>query len=142
MHTEVPDQVQCSLKQVEDEFLHICQQVLFSDNSPTAALGVTALPALVEEIGAGLRAMGVAEGVIESFRRAAEDLQQGSEWAHHAMKSRDHSRALATWAIDRLARSHRRFIEVSTLLTLRLEWISMVGQRRDARGKPNHWQRD
>jgi hypothetical protein len=140
MHTEVPDQVQWSLKQVEDEFLRICQQVLFSDNSPTAALGVTALPALAEEIGAGLRAMGVAEGVIETFRRATEDLQQGSAWAHLAMKSRDRSRALATWAIDRLARSHRRLIEVSTLLTLRLEWISMVGQRRDARGKPNHWQ--
>jgi hypothetical protein len=77
MGTEVSDQVQWSLKQVEDEFLHICQQVLPSDNSPTAALGVTALPALAEEIGAGLRAMGVAEAVIESsFRRAAEDLQQ------------------------------------------------------------------
>ena len=139
MHTEVPDQVQCSLKQVEDEFLHICQQVLPSDSSPTA-LRATALPALAKEIGGGLRAMGVAEGVIETFRRATEDLQQGSEWAHQAMKSRDRSRALATWAIDRLARSHRRLIEVSTLLTLRLEWISMVGQRRDARGKPNHWQ--
>jgi|SRR5882724_2235471 len=140
MHTEVPDQVQWSLKQVEDEFLHICQQVLPSDSSPTA-LRATALPALAKEIGGGLRAMGVAEGVIETFRRATEDLQQGSEWAYQAMKSRDRSRALATWAIDRLARSRRRFIEVSTLLTLR--WMDQHGrQRRDARGKPNHWQRD
>lgn len=139
MRTEVSDQVQWSLKQVEDQFLHIYQQVLPSDNSPAGALGVTALRALAEEIGAGLRAMGVAEAVIETFRRATEDLQQGSEWAHQAMKSRDRSRPFANWAIDRLARSHRGLIEVSTHLTLRFEWISMVGQRRDARGKPNHW---
>ena len=80
MQTEVPDQVQWSLKQVKDEFLHICQQVFPSDNSPTAALGVRALPNLAEEIGAGLRAVGVAEGMIETFRRATEDLHQGSEW--------------------------------------------------------------
>jgi hypothetical protein len=140
MHSEIPDQVQWSLKQVEGEFLRICQLVLPSDNSSTAALSITALPNLAEEIKAALRAMRVAEAVIETFRRATEDLLQGSEWAHQAMNSRDRSRPLATWAIDRLARSHRRLIEVSTLLTLRLEWISMVGQRRDARGKPNHWQ--
>jgi hypothetical protein len=140
MHSEVPDQVQWSLKQVEDEFLRICQLVLPPDNSSTVALRIAALPDLAEEIRAGLRAMRVAEAVIETFRRATEDLQQGSEWAHQVVKSRDRSRPLATWAIDRLARSHRRLIEVSTLLTLRLEWISTVGQRRDARGKPNHWQ--
>jgi hypothetical protein len=127
MRTEVSDQVQWSLQQVEDEFLHIYQQVLPSDNSPAAALGVTALPAWAEEIGAGLRAMGVDEALIETFMRATEDLQHGSEWAHQAMKLRDRSRPFATWAIDRLARSHRGLIEVSTLLTLRFEWISMVG---------------
>jgi hypothetical protein len=140
MRTEVPDQLLWTLKQVQDEFLRICQHALTSDSFPTVALTVEILPTLSEEIAASLAAMSVAEGVIETFRRAAEDLQQGTEWAHQAMKAGGLSRTLATWAIDRLSRAHRRLIEISTLLTLRLEWISMAGHRRDARGKPNHWQ--
>jgi predicted nuclease with RNAse H fold len=140
MRTEIPDQLQWTLKQVQDEFLRICQQALPSDSFPTVAPSVQMLATLSEEIASSLTAMGVADTVIETFRRATADLQQGTEWAHQAMKAGGLSRPLATWAIDRLARAHRRLIEISTLLTLRLEWISMVGHRRDARGKPNHWQ--
>jgi predicted nuclease with RNAse H fold len=140
MRTEVPDQLQWTLRQVQDEFLRICEQALPPGSFPTTAPPVKILAALSEEIAMSLSAMGVADGVIETFRRATADLQQGTEWAHQAMRAGDLSRSLATWAIDRLARAHRRLIEISTLLTLRLEWISMVGHRRDARGKPNHWQ--
>jgi predicted nuclease with RNAse H fold len=140
MRAELPDQLQWTLKQVQDEFLRICQHALPSDRLPSVAPPLNVLEAVAEEIATSLSAMGVADGVIETFRRACADLQQGTEWAHQSMKAGGMSRTLATWAIDRLARAHRRLVEISTLLTLRLEWISMVGHHRDARGKPNHWQ--